>query len=164
MGGALTPQSHAFQRMPRGVRAPRLQLRLMIFFLRLLFLVVLGSMVAVTTWAGLHQPLGEFARSATFREPWVVATLLDAYWAFVSFYVWVAWKEQGLAARILWFVAIILLGNIAIASYLLAGLFRIPRDLPAAAALTQLFTHRQPGRLALPGALVALATGIYAFA
>ena len=89
----------------------------MVIFLRGLFIVVLASMLGVTVWASLHQPLGQFMRSAAFRDPWVIATLADAYWAFVAVYVWVAWKEQSLAARALWFIAIILLGNLAIAYY-----------------------------------------------
>ena len=98
----------------------------MIWFLRLLFLLIIASMLAVTGWASLRQPLGDFARSATFRDPWVIATLFDAYWAFITFYVWVAWKEQSLAARLLWFVAIMLLGNMAMAAYMLIQLFAVP--------------------------------------
>ena len=104
----------------------------MIWFLRLLFAVIIASMIAVTGWASLHQPLGVFARSATIREPWVIATLFDAYWGFITFYVWVAWKEQAWAARLLWFVAIILLGNMAMSVYMLAQLFAIPAAGPLA--------------------------------
>ena len=132
----------------------------MILFLRLLFITVIASMLAVTGWAGLHQSLGAFARSATFRDPWVIATLFDAYWAFITFYVWVAWKEQSLLARVLWFVSIILLGNMAMAAYMLAQLFAVP----AAGPLDEVFTRRQPGKLALPAALTAISAGIYLIA
>src|SRR5690242_1915420 len=113
----------------------------MIPFLRVLFIVIIGSMLWVTTWAGLHQSLGAFARSATFREPWVIATLFDAYWAFVTFYVWVAWKERSLAAQVLWFVSIVLLGNMAMSAYMLVQLFAVP----AAGPLGDVFSRRQPG-------------------
>jgi hypothetical protein len=132
----------------------------MIWFLRLLFSAILASMLAVTSWASLHQSLGEFARSATFREPWVIATLFDAYWAFLSFYVWVAWKEQSLPARLLWFVAIILLGNMAMAAYMLRELAAVPAPGP----LADVFTRRNPGTLPLPGLLTAVAIGIYLLA
>ncbi len=132
----------------------------MILFLRLLCLVIIGSMLGVTTWASMHQPLGDFARSAAFRNPWVIATLFDAYWAFISFYVWVAWKEQSLAARLLWFVAIILLGNLAMAAYLLRELFAVP----AAGSLDPVFARRNPGTLPLPGLLTAAAAGVYLLA
>ncbi|AOS43908.1 hypothetical protein Verru16b_00966 [Lacunisphaera limnophila] len=132
----------------------------MIWFLRLLFVVVIGSMLWVTSWASLHQPLGDFARSATFRDPWVIATLFDAYWAFITFYVWIAWKEQSLAARVLWFVAVILLGNLAMAAYMLRELCPGPAD----GRLTDIFTRRNPGTLLLPGLLTAAAVGVYLLA
>ncbi|MSU68387.1 MAG: hypothetical protein CK548_09380 [Opitutia bacterium] len=134
----------------------------MILFLRVLFLVVLTSMLGVTTWASLRQPLGEFARGAVIRDPWVIATLFDAYWGFVAFFVWVAWKEQSLAARVLWFLSLIALGNLAIAAYMLAQLFRVSAAAPA--ALTTVFTVRQPGHLALPGTLTALSVVTYLIA
>jgi len=132
----------------------------MILFLRFLFIVIIASMLWVTSWAGLHQSLGAFARSATFRDPWVIATLFDAYWAFVTFYVWVAWKEQSLTARVLWFVAIILLGNLAMSAYMLAQLFGVP----AAGPLAEVFSRRQPGKVALPAALTAVSIIIYLLA
>lgn len=132
----------------------------MILFLRFLCLVIIGSMLGVTTWASFSQPLGDFARSATFRDPWVIATLFDAYWAFISFYLWVAWKEQSLPARLLWFVAIILLGNLAMAAYLLRELFAVPATGP----IDPVFARRNPGTLPLPGLLTAAAVGVYLLA
>jgi len=132
----------------------------MIWFLRLLFVVALASMLGITSWASWQQSLGDFARSATFRDPWVIATLFDAYWAFISFYVWIAWKEQSLPARLLWFVAIILLGNFAIAAYMLREL-SVPST---TGSLDAVFTRRNPGTLLLPGALAAIATVVYLIA
>lgn len=132
----------------------------MIIFLRLLFIVIMGSMLWVTSWASLQQSLGDFARSATFRDPWVIATLFDAYWAFVSFYIWVAWKEQSFPARLLWFAAIILLGNLAMAAYMLRELF----SPSTAGSLDAVFTRRNPGNLLLPGVLTATATAVYLIA
>lgn len=132
----------------------------MILFLRALFVIVIASMIAVTSWAGSQQALGEFARSATFRDPWVIATLFDAYWAFITFYVWVAWKERSAGARVLWFVSIILLGNLAMAAYMLVQLFRVPADGP----LDDVFVQRQPGHLLLPGILTGLSVAVYLLA
>ncbi len=134
----------------------------MIWFLRVLFLLVIASMLAVTSWASLHQSLGAFVRSATFREPWVIATLFDAYWAFIAFYVWVAWKEQSLAARVLWFVAIIALGNIAMAAFMLREFFAVSAS--DTTALTTVFTRRNPGALLLPGLLTAGSVAVYLLA
>ena len=131
----------------------------MIICLRILCLVDIASMLAVTSWASLHTPLFAIPREV-LAHPWFIATLFDAYWAFVAFYVWVAWKEQSLAARVLWFVAIIALGNIAMAAYFLRELFRVPAD----GALDPVFTRRNPGTLVLPGALTVASVVVYLFA
>lgn len=132
----------------------------MILFLRFFFIVVIASMLWVTSWASMSQSLGDFARSATFRDPWVVATLFDAYWAFITFYVWVAWKERSVMARLLWFVSIVLLGNIAMAAYMLAQLFAVPVSGP----LDEVFIRRQNGKLVLPAILTVFSIALYVLA
>lgn len=131
----------------------------MLWFLRFLFLGVLGSMLWVTSWASLHQSIYAIPREV-FTDPWFIATLFDAYWGFFTFYVWQAWKEQSLAARVLWFIAVMLLGNIAMALYVLAELFRVRTS----SQLAEVITRRQPGRVPFPAALVAAAIGIYLLA
>jgi peptidoglycan/LPS O-acetylase OafA/YrhL len=59
---------------------------------------------------------------------WTIATLIDAYYAFLTFYLWVWWKESRARPRLLWFVAIMLLGNIAMAAYVLRQLARLSPD------------------------------------
>jgi hypothetical protein len=56
---------------------------------------------------------------------WFKATLLDAYLGFLIFYLWVAYKERRTASRIIWFVLITGLGNMAAASYVLLQLYRM---------------------------------------
>lgn len=131
----------------------------MILLLRLLFLAVLGAMLWVTSWASLQVSILQIPREV-FTHPWFIATLFDAYFGFLTFYVWLAWKEQSLGARILWFIAVMLLGNLAMALYVLAELFRIKES----SELAGLFSRRNPGRLAFPGILVAASVGIYLLA
>ncbi len=128
----------------------------MLWFLRILFLTVIVSMLAITGWASSQCALFAIPREV-FTHPWFIATLFDAYWAFIAFYVWVAWKEQTLAARVLWFVAIILLGNLSMATYLLIELFRIQKI----DQLGEVFATRRPGRIALPAVLSALGAVVY---
>ena len=128
----------------------------MLLVLRGLFILVLLSMLGVTSWASMHTPLFAIPRDV-LRHPWFIATLLDAYWAFVSFFVWVAWKEPGFAARALWFVAIIALGNIAMSFYFLRELFRIR----AGESIDAVFTRRNDGTVLLPALLAALGVAIY---
>jgi len=116
----------------------------MIWFLRILFGVVLGSMLWVTSWASLQCPLFGVPRDV-FTHPWFIATLFDAYWGFITFFVWVCYKQTSWIARAAWFVAIMLLGNIAMAAYCLSELFALPKD----GRLADLLTVRREG----PGAL-----------
>lgn len=97
----------------------------MITFLRGFFIVVLISMLAVTSWASLQCALWDTPR-AVATHPWFIATLFDTYWAFLTFYCWVVYKERGWPARIGWLIGILLLGNIAMAIYMLIQLFRVP--------------------------------------
>lgn len=112
----------------------------MIWFLRILFIIVLVSMLVVTGWASSQVALWKTPREVVMH-PWFIATLFDTYWGFITFYVWLAYKETSNAARLLWLIAIVLLGNIAMASYLLIQLFR----LPAGARIEELLLRRSPG-------------------
>jgi len=96
----------------------------MIWFLRLFFALVLGSMLAVTTWAGLRSSIFAIPAVVT-SHPWFIATLFDTYWAFFTFYLWLAYKESCWISSTLWLVAVVLLGNIAMSIYCLIQLFRI---------------------------------------
>ena len=101
----------------------------MILFLRFAFSLVLVLMLFVTSWASQFQALWNLPREV-YEHPWFIATLFDAYFAFLTFFLWVAYKEKSWMARLLWLVAILLLGNIAMAAYMLIKLFRIPPSAP----------------------------------
>ncbi len=97
----------------------------MIIALRIAAGFVLISMLAVTTWASSEVALWKTPREVVLH-PWFIATLFDTYFGFLTFYVWLAYKETATLARVLWLVVILLLGNIAMAIYLLRELFRLP--------------------------------------
>jgi hypothetical protein len=99
--------------------------------LLVLFGGILAAMLVVTVTASLHQPLWEWG--GLTAEPdrwWTYATLADAYFGFLTFYAWVFYKETRAAARAGWFVAIMLLGNIAMAVYVLLQLAKLPAGAP----------------------------------
>ena len=104
--------------------------------LKILFGGILVYMIAMTTWVGLHKSImlspNEFSGASSL---WAVATLFDAYFGFITFYAWVAYKETSWAARVVWFVLIMGLGNIAMSSYVLIPLFRPQPEQPASAIL-----------------------------
>jgi len=86
-----------------------------------LFMVLLLCMIAITFAASLDRSVFQAGRGL-WPDPWFVATLVDAYFGFVIFYVWVAYKERTASARILWFLLIMGLGNMAAAFYVLLQL------------------------------------------
>lgn len=87
--------------------------------------IVLLSMLAVTSWASAQVALWKIP-SSVIGHPWFVATLFDTYFAFVTFWLWVAYLEPNWSRRIAWLIAILILGNIAMAGYLLLRLRRFP--------------------------------------
>ena len=105
--------------------------------LRILFGAILVSMIAVTSWASLRQPVWEWGGLTQAPDNgWTIATLFDAYFGFITFYVWVAYKERRWMPRIAWLVAILLLGNMAMSVYVLLQLRRLPAGEPMATLLT----------------------------
>lgn len=98
----------------------------MISFLKVLYVVVLLAMLSVTTWASLKESILSIP-AAVCGDPWFVATLFDAYFGFLFFFLWVCYKEKSVVLKIVWFFAIMILGNIAMAIYMLVNLFRLPR-------------------------------------
>jgi hypothetical protein len=84
-------------------------------------------MLVVTVRASLNISLWKVWDSYA-ANPWAVATLWDAYCGFTIFFCWVCYKESSMGARILWFVLIMGLGNIATSLYLLIQLFRLAED------------------------------------
>jgi type IV secretory pathway TraG/TraD family ATPase VirD4 len=94
--------------------------------LQILFGFILVSLTAYNIWASTQQPLLEW-RGLTARpdNAWTIATFIDAYYGFITFYVWVLWKETRTLPRVSWFIAIMALGNIAMSAYLLRQLARL---------------------------------------
>jgi isoprenylcysteine carboxyl methyltransferase (ICMT) family protein YpbQ len=100
--------------------------------LKILFTCILLALLAYTAWASTQQSV--LAWGGLTRGPdryWTIATLMDAYFGFTTFYVWVVYKERSWTARLAWFVAIMLLGNMAMASYVLLQLARLRPEQPA---------------------------------
>jgi hypothetical protein len=60
---------------------------------------------------------------------------MDAYFGFFTFFAWVCFKERTFIARGGWFVAIMLSGNMAMATYVLIQLARLKDGEPASAIL-----------------------------
>ena len=92
------------------------------------------AMSAVTVRASLHQSLWTSLHSFA-GNPWAVATLYDAYFGFLIFWCWVAYRERAWGMRLLWLILILALGNIATSFYVLLALMRLGPEDPARAML-----------------------------
>ncbi len=93
--------------------------------LKILFAGIFIFMLVLTIRTSLQSNLFSVL-PGMLNHPWTVATLWDAYFGFLTFYIWVAYKEDRLFSRILWFFLIMVLGNIAMSFYVLVELFRLP--------------------------------------
>lgn len=99
--------------------------------LTLLFSLIFCTLLGWTVYASLHQPVSEWSGlTAAPNHYWTIATLIDAYYGFITFYVWVAYKETRWTPRIGWFIGIMLLGNMAMSAYVLLQLKRLPASRP----------------------------------
>jgi hypothetical protein len=102
--------------------------------------LILAVMVGVSIWATAQLPI-QAAIAALVADPragthpWFIATLFDTYFAFLWFWLWVAYKETSPGTRVLWLALIFALGNIAMAAYVLLQLRRLPADTPVEALL-----------------------------
>jgi hypothetical protein len=103
--------------------------------LSLLSLAALATLIGVSVWATSHVGIvtaieALVAQPAAGTHPWFVATLADAYFGFLWFWAWIAYKETSNVARAAWLVLVLGLGNIAMAAYMLIQLRRLPAGAP----------------------------------
>ena len=62
--------------------------------LQLLFGFILISLAAYTAWASTRQSMFDWGGLENPPDNlWTIATLIDAYYGFLTFYLWVLWKE-----------------------------------------------------------------------
>ena len=107
----------------------------MIHVVRGLALLVLVSLLVSTTRAGMEIPIWNVDRRF-FDHPWALPTLIDAYGGFLLFYLFIFFKEPRTVTRLMWFILMMVLGNMASAVYLLIQTFRLRPDEPVANIMT----------------------------
>jgi hypothetical protein len=94
--------------------------------LTLFYSVVLVAMLSGIIWASLSQNLFTLPPQVALH-PWFIVTLMDTYFAFATIYLWMAYKTETLVGRIVWFLMVIALGNVAIALFMLKELRKYSR-------------------------------------
>jgi Protein of unknown function (DUF1475) len=105
-------------------------------FLQLLFGCIFAFMVVMTVRSSLQVILWS-ALPSFAASPWAMATLYDAYFGFLTFFCWLAWRERSLGLKILWFVLIMAGGNMAMSLYVLLQLFGLKPDESVSALFRQ---------------------------
>jgi len=90
-----------------------------------LYASALALLAGMCVWAGLERGIPE-ALAGIAADRWGLTTLVDLYAAFVTVWLWIAWRERSAVARIAWALLIAGLGSMAIAAYVLLALRRLP--------------------------------------
>jgi len=108
--------------------------------LMLLSFAALAALIGVSVWAtsqvGIVEAIGALlADPSAGTHPWFIATLFDAYFGFLWFWAWIAYRETSNSVRAAWLLLILGLGNIAMAAYMLLALRKLPAGAPAQALL-----------------------------
>ncbi len=109
--------------------------------LYLFFSFVLLGMLWVTVTASMERSVLQ-AASEIWADPWGKATLFDAYFAFLTVFIWIAYREPNWLRRGIWLVLLLVLGNFAIAAYFLIALKRLPPSTPWTGLFEKPETHR----------------------
>lgn len=104
--------------------------------LKTLFALIIFAMLSITIIASIDQNIFE-AVGNMWPNWWFKATLADAYFGFLTFFVWVAYKELRLWRKLLWFALVMLLGNLAISAYMLFELYKLQNGDNFATLLTR---------------------------
>jgi Protein of unknown function (DUF1475) len=105
-------------------------------FLKLLFGFIFLFMAAMTVRTSLQVSLWS-ALPSFAANPWAMATLYDAYFGFLTFFCWLAWRERSLGVKVLWFVLIMAGGNIAMSLYVLQQLCGLKHEESVSALFRQ---------------------------
>jgi hypothetical protein len=99
--------------------------------LALFSLTAFAALLLVSIWATTQVSIVPviadlWAHPGGGSNPWLVATLFDANFGFLWFWLWAQYKESSWVARIAWLVAFLALGNMGMAAYMLLQLHRLP--------------------------------------
>jgi hypothetical protein len=81
----------------------------------------------ILTFVAMQESSLIEAGSELWKDAWFRLTLADAYFGFLIVYLWVAYKERKPWAKVVWFILLMALGNMAVSAYILIQLFRIKR-------------------------------------
>lgn len=89
--------------------------------MRILAGVTVVAMVAAIAYGFANGGFSEEA-SSIWALPWGKVTLIDLYAGLVLFGAWIAFRERRASLVVLWWLALVVLGNLAAGVYLVVAL------------------------------------------
>jgi hypothetical protein len=91
--------------------------------IRIAAAVGLAAMLAVIVWASVTASFGEDG-STLLELAWGRVTLVDLYLSLLLGWAWIAWREGSVARALLWLVAIVTTGSVALLGYVVIASLR----------------------------------------
>jgi hypothetical protein len=91
--------------------------------IRITAAVGLAAMLTVIVWASVTASFGDDG-SALLELAWGRVTLVDLYLALLLGWAWIAWREGSAQRALLWLVAIVTTGSVALLGYVLLASLR----------------------------------------
>ena len=89
--------------------------------------ILLLAIIVVMIYAGSHENMFKLPSIIT-GNIWFQASLWDVYTGLVVVYCWIFYKLNALTSRILWFILLIVLGNIATCGFVLWQILLLPKE------------------------------------
>ena len=113
------------------------------FILKLVFIFFFIAIAYGTVTATLDRGMVTALREL-WPDAWFRASLIDTYCAFLTIYLWIAYKEKSFFARALWLVLVLVLGTLAYSVYILIQLFKLKPEEPLSHLLLRCPTLSSP--------------------
>jgi len=82
---------------------------------------IMGGMIVYSLMVGDFFGEGSILMSLV----WGQMSLVDLYVGFILVYAWIFYREKALIPRILWFVAMMVFGNLSFALYIFVESFKV---------------------------------------
>jgi hypothetical protein len=95
--------------------------------LKPLTLVLFVAIIIVMIYAGTQENMFQLPSIVT-GNIWFQASLWDVYTGLLLFYCWIFYKLKATGSRVLWFILLILLGNIATCGFVLWQILLLPKE------------------------------------
>jgi hypothetical protein len=93
----------------------------LIRFLSGLSTLIMGGMIVYSLVVGDFFGEGSILMSLV----WGQMSLVDLYVGFVLVYAWMFYREKGVVSRVLWFVGMMLFGNLTLALYIFVESYKV---------------------------------------